>query len=242
MKLFYIAVNPVNSGFAKALQGKLKELVPELRVYRVDHTHGRLQESRGRPVFHVAEHTPDKVQQLTLFKANNVSCPNFTTDRNALDSLGADRIFARTLTNSSGGRGIVEFNLSSGGDIPNAPLYTAYIPKRSEYRVHIVASRIIDVQQKKRRAGYTGDRGTHIRNLENGYVYTRNNITVTPDLTNLALAACRALGYIYGAVDIIYNESQNKCFVLEVNSRPGLMGSTLDAYANALCDCFDLKD
>jgi D-alanine-D-alanine ligase-like ATP-grasp enzyme len=41
-------------------------------------------------------------------------------------------------------------------------------------------------------------------------------------------------------VDIIYNEKCNQCYVLEVNSRPGLSGTTLDNYCEALIKEFNL--
>jgi hypothetical protein len=242
IKRFYIAVNPIGSKFAKALQGELKEVVPTIKTRRVDHRKGETKEGYGHPVFYVTPRTLNKIEQLTRFKANNVSCPNFVTSVRDLDQLGTEHIFARTLTNSTGGRGIVEFDRANGGNIPNAPLYTAYIPKKAEYRAHVFAGTVIDVQQKKKRRGFSEDRNTRIRNLANGYVYTRDGVVPPDGMGDLAIAAVRAVGYMYGAVDIVYNERQNQCYVLEVNSRPGLMGTTLDRYVSALCTHFDLRN
>ena len=113
-------------------------------------------------------------------------------------------------------------------------MYTAYIPKKAEYRVHVLNGEAIDVQQKKKKRGFEHVRDTRIRNVNNGYVYCRDGITVTDSLTNLAIAAVNALNYSYGAVDIIYNEKHNQYYVLEVNSRPGLMGTTLEKYCQAI--------
>jgi D-alanine-D-alanine ligase-like ATP-grasp enzyme len=41
-------------------------------------------------------------------------------------------------------------------------------------------------------------------------------------------------------VDLVYNEKRNQCYVLEVNSRPGLSGTTLDNYCEALINTFKL--
>jgi D-alanine-D-alanine ligase-like ATP-grasp enzyme len=38
----------------------------------------------------------------------------------------------------------------------------------------------------------------------------------------------------FGAVDVIYNRAQDKAYVLEVNTAPGLEGSTLDNYVEAI--------
>ena len=60
-------------------------------------------------------------------------------------------VVARTLLRGSGGRGIVV--CTTQDDLPRAPLYTRYVKKAAEYRVHVFGGRVIDVQQKRRRAG-----------------------------------------------------------------------------------------
>jgi len=42
--------------------------------------------------------------------------------------------------------------------------------------------------------------------------------------------AVNCLGLDFGAVDIIYNQKKDVSFVLEVNTAPGLEGSTLNEY------------
>ena len=84
------------------------------------------------------------------------------------------------------------------------------------------------------------DRNTRVRNVSNGYVYCRDNLNPPADASGLAIRAVAACGYEYGAVDIIYNEKRNQCYVLEVNSRPGLMGTTLDKYSEALIKKYQL--
>ena len=139
---------------------------------------------------------------------------------------------ARTLTNSSEGRGITIFNK---GDIPPlAPLYTEYIPKKKEFRVHVWSNEVIDVSEKRKKSGYTEERNTQVRNTANGYVFCRNGVVEPDGMRQLALDAVAALGRTYGAVDIIWNEKRNMCYVLEVNSRPGMEGTTVEVYANAI--------
>lgn len=236
----FISVQPVGSGFAKALQLALRAQTLN-KIYRVDHekAHRKILSTGGTVnVFSVTYLPANKVQQFKAFKENNISSPAFTTNVNNLDELGSKTVFARTLINSTGGKGIVEFNLGEG-QVPQAPLYTAYIPKKAEYRVHIFGGEVIDVQQKKKKRG-VDERNTRIRNLENGYVYTREALVPPNGMGQLAIDAVAAVGYSYGAVDIIYNEKLDKCFVLEVNSRPGLMGTTLQKYTDALIKKFTL--
>ena len=232
----FIAVNPIGSKFAKALQSGLKET--GISTARVSLTRGEQRKQQHRKVFTITSGALNKIQQLRLFSENNVSCPAFTTNSADVGSLGSKCVFARTLINSTSGRGIVEFEV--GKTVPPAPLYTAYIPKKAEYRVHVFNGKVIDVQQKRKKSGeeLAETRNTRVRNLSNGYVYCRDNISCPENINELAISAVKALKYVYGAVDIIYNEKQNKCFVLEVNSRPGLMGTTIQKYAQAVKEMY----
>lgn len=227
----FISVNPVGSKFAKALQQGLKAVNIESK--RVDHDRGMHHWLNGKSVFFVTQQTLNKIDQFKAFTAAGVTCPPYAFTAEDARNLDSRTIFARTLVNSTGGRGIVEFERTAD-EYPRASLYTGYIPKKAEFRVHVLCGRVIDVQQKKKKVGFEEDRNTRIRNLSNGYVYTRGDIVEPVGLRELATKAVDAVGYSYGAVDIIYNERNNSCYVLEVNSRPGLMGTTLDRYVNAI--------
>jgi len=232
-KLF-IVVNPVGSKFAKALQESLRSrgIGPVLRTNRI---------REGRSCFVVTQQTLNKVQQFERFQQSKISCPRFVLNANEIDNHDVKTWFARTLINSTNGRGIVEFDREVGATYPAAPLYTEYIPKKAEYRFHVFAGEVIDVQQKRKKRGFEGDRDHRVRNLLNGYVYCRDGINPPDGAADLAINAVKALGYSYGAVDLIYNEKRNQCFVLEVNSRPGLMGTTLDKYTAAIINMFNLE-
>jgi len=227
----FISVNPVGSKFAKALQQGLRVVGVESK--RVDHDRGFQHWLKGKPVFFVTQQTLNKIEQFKAFTAAGVTCPPYAFTAEDARNLGTRTIFARTLVNSTGGRGIVEFD-QTADQYPRANLYTGYIPKKAEYRVHVLCGRVIDAQQKKKKTGFEEDRNTRIRNLNNGYVYTRSDIVEPVGLRELAVSAVNAVGYSYGAVDVVYNERNNCCYVLEVNSRPGLMGTTLDKYVNAI--------
>lgn len=236
----FISVAPVGSKFAKALQSAVKEKT-SARVFRIHPSRVGTKRSiiRGRAAaFVVTQRPKNKIEQLTLFKENNVSHPPFCTSSAGVEALESKTIFARTLVNSTNGRGIVEFE--RGSVPPNAPLYTAYIPKKAEYRFHVFNGEVIDVQEKRKKRGID-ERNTRIRNVNNGYVYCRDNLTPPTGAAELAVRAVQALGYDYGAVDIVYNEKRNQCYVLEVNSRPGLMGTTVERYADALIKKYSLK-
>jgi D-alanine-D-alanine ligase-like ATP-grasp enzyme len=50
----------------------------------------------------------------------------------------------------------------------------------------------------------------------------------------MAIAATKALDYSFGAVDIVFNEHHNQLYVLEVNANPGMEGTTLEKYSDAI--------
>jgi len=238
-KAFYIAVTPVGSKFAKALQQGLENVCHNV-VYRVDHQRANSKERLGRKVFRVTPQSLNKIEQLNRFKEHEVSCPAFTTDQAELSQLGSKTVFARTLINSTNGRGIVEFPYDTG-NIPAAPLYTAYIPKKAEYRLHVFNGKVIDAQEKRKKRGFEDARNTRVRNCNNGYVYCRDDVVLPENIEALAIKAVQACEYLYGAVDIVYNQKQNKCYVLEVNSRPGLMNTSVEHYCKALVNTFNLE-
>ena len=249
IKPFDIVVNPVGSKFAKALQqalqGKVtnkvfRRLTPKQVKPLISHKGNVLRPGYTRQHFKVTINPLNKVEQFERFQQSQVSSPGYTTSAEVARTLESKNLFARTLINSTNGRGIVEF-ARDAEVYPRAPLYTEYIPKKAEYRFHVFNGEVIDVQEKRKsRRTAPEDRNTRVRNVSNGYVYCRDNLNPPADAGGLAIRAVSACGYEYGAVDIIYNEKRNQCYVLEVNSRPGLMGTTLDKYSEALIKKYQL--
>jgi len=170
----------------------------------------------------------NKLRTFEVFREHGVQSPPFTTSRATAEQWAMQHpIVARKLLRSSGGKGAVY--IERGGAVIDAPLYVKYIPKKKEFRVHVHNGNIILVQQKRKRSGTSPD--TKIRSHENDWVFCINNITEPEDLRSVALAACAAVGH-GGGVDIIWNQLQNRCYALEVNSAPGLSDSSALTYAN----------
>ena len=230
-KLVLAADNTRGRGL-RALADKLSEKVG-YRVLRV--TPERI---RNRPHFRFMRGL-DKIEQFRRFGASGVAIPRVSTNVRGISEFGFKRVVARQLTNSSEGRGIVVFE--KGQTPPPAPLYVEYIPKQKEFRVHVVYNGVIDVAEKRKKRAHEGEREQFVRNTANGYVFCRTNISEPADLRECALAAVRSLSREYGAVDVIWNEKLNKCFVLEVNSRPGMEGTTVEKYAEAILNHTGMK-
>lgn len=174
----------------------------------------------------------DKVTQFRKYHENQVAAPQYVTQLGDVNTLPSKQVVIRRLIDSSEGRGI---NIVNKEDCTErAPLYTEYIPKKTEYRVHVWDGKVIDVQEKRRRRGGEGEKEFQVRNTANGYVFCRTDVAAPDDCATTALCAVSALGRKYGAADIIYNEKRDKCYVLEVNSRPGMQGTTVKKYADAI--------
>lgn len=140
------------------------------------------------------------------------------------------KVYCRSSLTGHSGSGIVI--ASTTDELVQAPLYTQATKHKYEFRVHVFKGRVIDVQQKKRRLDYTGP-NTGIRNHSNDYIYARIDVDVPPLLLSASISAVNLLGLDFGAVDVGYRERDGKVFVFEVNTAPGLVGTTLDKYANA---------
>lgn len=72
-----------------------------------------------------------------------------------------------------------------------------------------------------------------VRSNTRGYKFVHEKITNVPDdMLVQSIEAVKVLGLDFGAVDCVI-DSNNKSWVLEVNSGPGLEGKTLEIYINA---------
>lgn len=174
---------------------------------------------------------------LTFNRLNeaNIPTPEFTREREIAQqwlSEGSTVVVRNTITGHSG-QGIEIF---TEGELPRAPLYTKYKKKRAEFRVHVFKGEVIDTVQKKKRneENRPENFSTFIRSHANGWVFCRDGITNCNTRNSIAVAAVNALGLQFGAVDIIYNERENQYYVLEVNTAPGLEGTTLEKYVEAI--------
>jgi len=178
----------------------------------------------------------NKARAFSVFTEKGIPTPEWTINREEAQKWIDDgkTVVCRNLLNAHSGRGIILAS-KDGQMLSNAPLYVLYKKKRSEYRVHVFRGNVIDVSEKRRRNGSRIlNPDGYIRNLANGWVFCRDGIVEPSDLRDLATKAVATLGLDFGACDIIWNEKENKCYVLEVNTAPGLQGSTLAAYVNAI--------
>lgn len=149
---------------------------------------------------------------------------------------GHDVVIRNVLQGHSGeGLDLVRYddNVSASSAIYQAPLYTKYMKKRDEYRVHVVKNTPILIQRKAVPHGTTPE-NYQIRNHSNGFVFTISDVNPPVAVISNAINAVNVLGLDFGAVDVIWNERNKEATVLEVNTACGLAGDTTRArYAQA---------
>lgn len=198
---------------------------------------------RSNKVFPKAQHLlygdqKGKIDQYNWFQENQINSFPFTTDCATAKTWAADgkTVVCRTLTHSSEGKGIVI--AESPEQVVVAPVYTEYKKKKKEFRVHVFQDKVVHVLEKRRKNGFEGNKDTKVRNTANGYVFCTEDVVEPKGLRELALKAAKVTKSDFKGVDIGYNEKKNECFVIEVNSAPGIEGSNVDRYVKAIKETF----
>lgn len=169
--------------------------------------------------------------------------PDWTENR-ATASQWVDaghEVLGRAQLKGKGGAGIIfGSEEETFEDFLDCTLFVKYKKKKEEYRVHFFGDKLLDVQQKLLRK--FDDNGTpierdhvdfRVRNLQNGFVFARNDIKPPADVITQAKKAFGISSLDFGCVDVLYNEVEGQAYVLEINTAPGLMGTTLEKYKDA---------
>lgn len=135
----------------------------------------------------------------------------------------------KTLTGHEGAGIII---VEKGNELVEAPLYTRYIDKVREFRVHATQFGVIDTQWKVRdpKREVTSWK---VRSYKNGFIFQRKGIEPSQARDTLAIQTVKALGLDFGGLDII-EDKQGRFYVLEVNTAPGIEGLSVGLYAVAL--------
>ena len=178
----------------------------------------------------------DKLTQYKWFVEQNIPALEFTVDKHLAMQWVADgnTVFGRKYLNASCGKGIVVFDKENVLEMQGFPVFTKYKKKKREFRVHVFKDEVVNVTEKKRRKEFDGERDTKIRNLANGYVFVQTVVAEPPGLRELALSAAKVSGSDFRGVDIGYNEKKDELFVIEVNSAPGIQGTNVEKYLDAM--------
>ncbi len=169
----------------------------------------------------------------TYSRVDGGRLPQYTTNQDTARAWVASGVVVVARTVLSGHSGVGIQILESPLDFVEAPLYTVYMKKAAEYRVHFGNDGIFDVQRKALRIGYENP-NHRVRTASNGYVYVRQGVeeSVPEDVMVQAQRTVDVTNLKHGAIDIIYNRRNDRAVVLEINTAPGCEGTTVEKYVN----------
>lgn len=258
---YRISPHDVSNG-AKLLAEKLntKQILPEGSKYKYkkEHTIINWGSSVKKPWWvegiKVLNH-PDKVaiavDKIKTFKVLSdagISTPEYSSKiEDAKNWIkNGNTVFCRTKVRASGGEGIVVAKTEA--ELVNCPLYTLYKKKKHEYRIAVVNGVVIDFMQKKKNSEWNvemnGEVDYLVRSHGRGWIMAREGVNPPRIVLDLAIKSVKSLGLDFASVDIIFNESEGKAYVLELNTAPGLEegGTSLERYSNAFLALLNQKD
>ena len=186
------------------------------------------------------------VNKLKFFNkvSGLVPIPDFTTDIKVAKEwiLNSKPLIVRTKLTGHSGQGAYYIESVDAFDNFNhdkVKMYVKYIPKRDEYRVHVMGEEVIDVQRKAFKHNYK-PKSYKIRNHSNGFMFVRGNVNPPQQLLDICVEAVNICGLDFGAVDVIWNNYRQQAYVLEINTSPGLEGKTVDTYSKNLQEFIDV--
>jgi glutathione synthase/RimK-type ligase-like ATP-grasp enzyme len=188
----------------------------------------------------------DKPSTWITLKTHGVPTVEYTWDHGEAQRWmreDDERVLLRTTLRGSQGRGISAF--SRDGTAYSQPMYEMYDgggvyvkvfgrnPAHvTEYRVAVCDGQVIDFAQKKRRTDHEGRIDPYIRSHRNGWVFCREGVTCPTDAHEAAVDAIVALGLDFGSVDL--GVCRDRVCVYEVNTAPGIEGTSHDRWSDAL--------
>lgn len=177
----------------------------------------------------------NKLKSFVAFEEANILTPEWTSDKGMAEHWLEENVAVVARTKLSGHSAEGLYVVAPGEELMNAPLYVKYKKKTEEYRVHVFNGEVIDVQRKARRRDVPDEQvNWQVRNFDNGFTYAREGVVAPDSVLSESRRAVAAVGLDFGAVDVIWNDKDQKPYVLEINTSPGLMGTTLENYTKAI--------
>lgn len=175
----------------------------------------------------------NKLGSFELFARGNVPTVPYTT--NAAEVVewyrsGSKAVLRHELEGRDGD-GVEILNTIYDFWGKSAPLYTKFIPNTTEYRVHVFNNTVIDIQQKRPRDN-ARTVNQEVRTTSGGWGLYRGNVHCPAVCQNAAIAAVRALGLTFGAVDVL--ATTHSAYVLEVNTAPELTEICTEKYGDTV--------
>lgn len=175
----------------------------------------------------------NKLQAFKMMEGRVATVPFTESRQEAIDwTIEGFHAVVRHKLNGHSGEGIEIVNIND--PMPEAPLYTKYIKKDQEYRIHVFNGEVIFQQRKARKKDVPDEEvNWKVRNLAGGFIFANVDVVAPVCVRDAAIAGVHALGLDFGAVDVLFTK-QGEAFVCEVNTACGLAGTTVEKYSQAI--------
>ncbi len=255
MELYCKGQKDVNKTYLFSYNGYskgAKALATALRIRRIRHYGSRFKNNEKKVVINwgstalpftavgnqvilncsdVVEHSRDKLRFFQKV-SGSCRCVPWTTDIQQAEVWNEkSTVICRMSLTGQSGSGIII--VPPQGQVSEAPLYTKYIPKDMEFRVHIIDGEIIDVQRKIRDPSREPS-DWKIRSHNNGFTFIRSGFRTPGDVLEQTRLAFNGSQLDFAAFDVLWREKKQEAYILEANSAPGLQGQTIGKYAIGL--------
>lgn len=186
-------------------------------------------------IFHTGGPKILATEQLRRFAEAGLRVPEWTKDNQIARSwLNTGSTVLARRENHTQGRDIMIRNLMDTTTMKfrnrwnTQEWWCKFVPSTEEWRIHVFDGRVI-ARGKKVSYGIVSQ--DFIRSRRNGWLL-RHDLAPTDALRDAGRGAIAAVGYLYGAVDILVTSSGP--VVLEANRLPAMDSYTRDAYVRAI--------
>ena len=128
----------------------------------------------------------------------------------------------------------------------NSDLFVEQIDKSSEYRAYFFNGNVLAIYKVVLPNGVEA-KDPDIRSYENGYIFQRNNVKIPAAVEMQAqqfaskMSQC-PYGLDFGGIDLMYRAEDQKSFILEANTAPGITGYTTRKFAEAFQQYLDHRN
>jgi len=188
---------------------------------------------RNLPQAHLNKQlVPDKRRALDILKDNNVPTPVVISKADINNYPAEEFPVLGRKTHHTKGKDVVFIKTKEDLDTMDKSAidyYVKYIPKWAEYRVHVLDGKAELVAVKIHEDREVA-KASPVWNFDSGWKQFTYEGEHQQALKEIGENAIKALGYDFGAVDIIRRDKDY--YVLEVNSAPALIPERQELYAN----------
>lgn len=177
----------------------------------------------------------NKLMFFNLVKGK-LNIPEYTTNQEEAKVWSDEGclVVGREILNGHSAKGLHIISPENWEHFPHhiVKMYVKYVPKKQEYRVHVVGDKVIDIRRKALRGDFPKQQANwQVRNHDNGFIFAKDGFEAPQEVLDQSVEAIKLVGLDFGAVDVIWNSFYDKAYVLEVNTAAGLEGSTVNNYA-----------